>query len=342
MISGSDRPTLKGVRRTPGWFVESVAWCATLVMISGVACVASGVVQKRVDEASRSVVISQQDLDAYPVIEVEGVKTAAPGRSVKPRASSSLPHNTAPRLGPPPGPIKERLPTRYAPPEKRFALLVGITNYRSPTKDTIAGANDVIFIRSLLIANGWLPQNVKVLTNRRATGPAVRSGLDWLAAKSVPGTFTFFHYSGHVKQIGGHEKLWPVDRDFINDTTLAAVLKRGKGKLWVNIAGCEAGGFMEDLPSGRVLVSASSKRTQKSYEYPPWGESVWAGLLFDLSLSQGQADLNNDGTTTVGESLRWSTYWAQAITLYQRPYGRQTPQVKGDAVRGWTLANPPA
>jgi hypothetical protein len=341
LISRLRRPSLKGVTRTPGWFVEATAWSAAFVLVSSVACVASGVVQKRVDRAHRSVVVSQADDAETPVIEVKGVKTAAPGKSVRPRASSSLPYNTA-SLGPPPGPVKELLPTRYAPPEKRYALVVGITNYRAPTHDTIAGANDAKFIKALLLANGWLPQNLRVLTDKTATGPAIRSGIAWLAAKSTPGTFTFFHYSGHVKQTGGHEKLWPVDRDFINDTTLASVLKRGKGKLWVDIAGCEAGGFIEDLPSSRVLVSASSKRTQKSYEYPRWGESVWSGLVFDLSLSQGQADLNADGTTTVGESLRYAQYWAQAITLHQRPHGRQTPQIKGDPVRGWTLANPPA
>jgi hypothetical protein len=112
--------------------------------------------------------------------------------------------------------------------------------------------------------------------------------------------------------------------------------------MWVDIAGCEAGGFMEDLPSNRVLVSTSSKQTQKSYEYPQWGESVWTGLLFDLGLGQGQADANRNGTTVVGEALRYAAYYAQAVTLHQRPYGRQSPQVAGDPVRGWTLENPPA
>jgi len=341
LIYRSRQPTLSSVTKTPSWFTEAVAWSAAVVLVTSVACVASGVVDKRVEQATRSVVVSQPDKVVRPVVDVKGVKTAAPGKSVTPRARSGLSVSTG-SLGPPPGPVKDILPTRYAPPAQRFALVVGITNYRSPTKDTIGGKNDAVFIKSLLIANGWLPQNIMVLTDRKATGAAVRSGLSWLAAKSVPGTFTLFHYSGHVKQTSTQEKLWPVDRDFISDRTVAAVLKRGTGKMWVDIAGCEAAGFIEDLPSSRVLVSASSKRTQKSYEYPAWGESVWTGLLFDLSLSQGQADLNNDGTTTVGEALRWSQYWAQAITLRQRPYGRQTPQIKGDPVRGWTLANPPA
>jgi hypothetical protein len=329
------------MKRAPSWLTEATAWSAALVLIAGVACLASGVIDKKTVKPSKSVAFTEDRAGPAPLVEVKGVKTPRPGKPVKPRASSSLPYNAV-SLGPPPGPIKDILPTSYAPPEKRFAFIVGITNYRAPTHDTIAGANDAKFLKSLLLANGWLAQNVKVVTDSKATGPAVRQGLSWLAAKSVPGTFTFFHYSGHVKQVGGHEKLWPVDRAFINDTEMAGVLRRGTGRMWVDIAGCEAGGFMENLPSSRVLVSTSSKRTQKSYEYPRWGESVWTGLTFDLGLSQGEADLNHDGTTTVGEALVWSAYWAQAITLRQRPHGRQTPQVKGDPVRGWTLANPPA
>ena len=256
------------------------------------------------------------------------------------RARTGVPIEAS--LGPPPGPQHDPVPTAFAAPERRYAFLVGVTRYRKPTHDTIAGANDAVFIRSLLLAAGWLPQNIRIVTNEGATGASVRAGLNWLAGRSTPGTFTLFHFSGHVKQAGGHEKLWPYDREFVPDTELASVLNRGTGKLWVDIAGCEAGGFMENLPSSRVLVSASSKATQKSYEYPQWGESVWAGLLFDLGLGQGQADANRNGTTTVGEALRYATYYAQAITLRQRPYGRQTPQVAGDPVRGWTLENPPA
>jgi hypothetical protein len=281
-----------------------------------------------------------------PAVQTAAPKPVAPAK-VAPRkapavarARTGVPIETS--LGPPPGPERDLVPTAFAAPADRYAFLAGVTRYRKPTHDTIAGANDAAFIRASLLAAGWLPQNIRVVTNEQATGAALRSGLAWLASKSVPGTFTLFHFSGHVKQEGGHEKLWPYDRDFVPDTELASVLKRGTGKLWVDIAGCEAGGFLEDLPSSRVLVSASSRSTQKSYEYPQWGESVWAGLLYDLSLGQGQADANGDGTTTVGEALRYSTYYAQAITLHQSPYGRQTPQVAGDPVRGWTLADPPA
>jgi hypothetical protein len=325
-------------RRAPAWAVEVVAWSAALVLLAGVGVVATDGIRT---SASR---LAAQAGEVPVVALGPGEPPAQPparGTVVtRQRLQLSLPKE--PALGPPPGPQADVAPTLVAPPEKRFALLVGVTDYRSPTHDTLAGARDVAFINSYLLANGWRSQNIKVLADGRATGAAVREGLSWLAARSTPGTFTLFHYSGHVKQSGGHEQLWGSDNVKIPDTTVAATLRLGSGKMWVDIAGCEAGGFIENLPSARVLVTASSKVTQKSYEHPRWGESVWVGLMWDAGLAQGQADLNHDGVTTVGEAIRYAAYWAQAVTLRQRPNGRQSPQAAGDPVRGWTVANPPA
>lgn len=325
-------------RRAPGWAVEATAWAAALVMVAGVAVVVSGVVATKTTTSYA---------DTPVLKDVPVTATVAPKPVVRPqkaaitsRARTGVPVEAS--LGPPPGPEHDAVPGAFAAPADRYAFLVGVTRYRKPTHDTIAGANDVVLIRQELLANGWLSQNIKVLTNEQATGAAMRDGLNWIAGRSRPGTFTLFHFSGHVKQEGGHEKLWPYDRQFVPDTDVATVLHHGTGKMWVDIAGCESGGFVENLPSSRVLVSTSSEQHQKSYEYPQWGESVWSGLVYDLGLGQGQADADNNGTTTVGEALRYATYYAQAITLHQSPYGRQTPQVAGDPVRGWTLADPPA
>ena len=322
--------------KTPRWLAEVIAWSAALVLVAGVIGAWS---IRGVDTAT------QAQADETPVVEtVREVHTKVPVKTKKgvPAQSERSRASALPPLGPPPGPQYDPPPAQTAPPEQRFAFIAGITDYRAPTHDTIGAANDARFIAALLERNGWLPENIRVVTDGEATGPAIRSGLAWLAGKSTPGTFTFFHYSGHVKQVGSTEKLWPVDRAFIPDSELAAVLGRGTGKMWVDIAGCEAGGFMAGLPSSRVLFSGSSKSSQKSYEYPAWGESIWTGLLFDIGTGQGGADADHDGRVTAGEALRYATYYAQSITRGQRPYGPQTPQVAGDPIRGWTLADPPA
>ncbi|MBC7638579.1 MAG: caspase family protein [Rhodoferax sp.] len=246
-------------------------------------------------------------------------------------------------LGAPPGAGVDVRPPRTAPPAQRFAVLVGITDYRPPTHDTTAGAADARLWRTQLLAAGWLPQNVHLLVDGQVTGRGLRAELAWLAARSRPGTFTLFHYSGHVKQRGGRrEVLWPVDRDFVDDRVVEAVLARGTGRLWVDVAGCEAGSFAGRLPSARVLFTGASTGAQKAYEYPPWGLSVWTGLLLARGMDDGGADADGDGRVTIGEGLRYATWYAQAITLTQRPYGRQTPVALGDPQRGWTLADPPA
>ena len=246
-------------------------------------------------------------------------------------------------LGPPPGPQADPRPAAVAPPAARFALLVGVTDYRAPTVDTIGSAQDATFLAAQLQASGWLPENIRVLTDAQATGAALREGLAWLAERSQPATFALFHYSGHVKQKGGtREALWPVDRGFLDDTELVRALAPARGRLWVDIAGCEAGSFGDGFPADRVLFTASSKQTEKSYEFPEWGMSIWTGLVFDLGMRQGRADADGDGRTTVGEALRFGQYYAQAISLGQKPYGRQTPEVSGPADLGFTLADPPA
>jgi len=282
---------------------------------------------------------------AEPGSAAAGPAAAAPGAGVDPELRSVAQPGLDVRtvLGPPPGPQADRRPVRTAAPPDRYAFLFGVTHYRSPTRDTIGGANDVLLIRDSLLAQGWLPGNIRVATDGQATGRALREGVAWLVAKGEPGTFTMFHFSGHVKQKGGtREALWPVDRDFVDDTVVTRVLAGVRGRLWVDIAGCEAASFVDGLPGDRVLVTASSRQTEKSYEYPPWSESIWTGLLFDLGLRQGRADADADGRTTVGESLRYATYYAQALTLGQQPHGQQTPQVVGADDLGWTLADPPA
>lgn len=336
-----------GSRRAPRWLVEATAWSLGLVLLAGGGAVLSfeepvQVVQE-VSYPLVGTLVAKPSPSPSPSPAPEPVPTPAPQREAPLRSAAQPELDVASVLGPPPGPQADRRPARVAAPQDRYAFLFGVTDYRSPTKDTIGSANDVRLIRDMLLESGWLPANIRVVTDAGATGRALRDGMAWLVAKGRPGTFTLFHYSGHVKQKGGtREALWPVDRAFVDDTEVASVLSKVQGRLWVDVAGCEAGSFLDGLPNDRVLVSASSKQTEKSYEYPPWVLSVWTGLLFDLGLRQGQADADRDGRTTVGEALRYGTYYAQAITLGQRPHGRQTPQVAGAGDLGWTLADPPA
>jgi hypothetical protein len=335
-------------RPAPAWLVRTTAAAVAVVLATGLTAAATTSTPPAAPAAAPTSSLPVEELRAAPravvLPEPEPEPEPAPEPPVEQRTRPCR-HPTPPEacLGPPPGPEPDARPERVAPPEDRFAFLAGVTAYPAPTTDTIGAANDVAFLRQLLLDSGWRPENIRVVTDGQVTGRALREGMAWLAERGRPGTFSLFHWSGHVKQLGrGTEALWPVDRDWVRDRDVTAALSRVQGRMWVDIAGCEAGSFLPGLPSDRVLVSASSRDVEKSYEYPDWRMSVWSGLVLDLGMRQGQADADGDRRVTVGEALRFAGYYAQVITWSQRPHGRQTPQVLGDPVRGWTLADPPA
>ena len=216
-----------------------------------------------------------------------------------------------------------------AAPQDRWALIVGVTNYRGNVKDTRGGANDARLVRDVLLRHGWRSDRIRILTDGQATGRAVADGISWLQRNSSSKTFSFFHYSGHVKQKNGHEYLWPVDNAYIADTERSRVLRAVRGTAWTNISGCEAGGFDEGLSSSRHLFTASSNVTEKSYEDNKTGFSVWSGMLFDEGLRDKKADRDGDGRVSVNEALQYAGPRARTYTKNQRPHGPQTPEMRG-------------
>lgn len=235
----------------------------------------------------------------------------------------------SPKPKPKPSPSPKPKPPPTAAPQDRWALIVGVTNYRGNVKDTIGGANDARLVREVLLKNGWRDDRIRILTDGQTTGQAVSEGISWLQRNSSTKTFSMFHYSGHVKQKNGHEYLWPVDNAYIVDTEVARVLKALRGTAWTNISGCEAGGFDEGLSSSRHLFTGSSHVTEKSYEDRNTGYSVWSGMLFAEGLRDKKADQDGDGGVSVNEAFQYAAPRAKSYTRNQRPHGPQTPQWAG-------------
>ncbi|MCA1823117.1 MAG: caspase domain-containing protein [Mycobacteriales bacterium] len=234
-----------------------------------------------------------------------------------------------------------RAPVREPKPD-RWALVVGITAYRGRVHPTIGGANDARAVRAALLRNGWRSDHIKLLVDGAASAPAIRAGMQWLVARSARGGFAVFHYSGHVKQGGGHEYLWPVDNRLIVDTEIGNTLRALRGYAWLDFAGCEAAGFDEGLSSPQRLVTASSQADEKSFEWPEWRQSVWSGLVFDRAINYLDADDNNDRKVTIGEAVRYGVRAAPMLTRDQVYFGfsPQHPYVAGGDGRDWTFAGP--
>ena len=226
-----------------------------------------------------------------------------------------------------PLPAQAAAPT--ASPAERWALVVGVTDYAGRTSSTVGGAADARLVRDVLLRQGWRKDRIRVLTERQATGQAISDGLGWLVRHSSASTFSMFHYSGHVKQTRSGEFLWGSDNRFLRDSDVARTLKQLRGTGWTSISGCEAGGFAHGLGSDRHLFTASSRVTEKSYEHPRWGTSIWSGLLFDQAIRDKAADKDRDGRVSVQEAYQWAAPRAATLTSRQRPHGPQHPQRSG-------------
>jgi hypothetical protein len=210
----------------------------------------------------------------------------------------------------------------------RWALLVGIDHFQGATRPNFGAVNDAADVRQALIKNGWADDHIKVLTDGGATAGAVRAGLQWLVDHSSPTSMSVFHYSGHVKQVGSTEYLWPHDNAFIADTELAGKIRQLKGEAWVDISGCEAAGFDEGISAPNRLFTASSGSTEKSYELPDMRQSVFSLLLVEQGLINGAADTNGDHRVSIQEAWGYAAHRAPQLTAGQAQ-GPQHPVMVG-------------
>lgn len=212
---------------------------------------------------------------------------------------------------------------------ERFALVIGIDQFQGSTRWNTGAVGDAEDTKAALTRAGFPAGNIKMLTDSAATASAIRDGLRWLADKSRDDSFAVMAYSGHVKQVGSTEYLWPHDNEHIADTELASALRRIKGYLWVHIAGCEAAGFDENVSGPKRLVTAASQADEKGYELPPeLRNSVFTSLLVDKGMLRKQADANKDRKVSIQEAFRFAEQRAPQITANEA-FGPQHPYMAG-------------
>ena len=234
--------------------------------------------------------------------------------------------------------------------QNKWAVSIGIDRHRNGSpRNNVGGVGDANDVAGMLQARGFPRENILVLTEGNATGANIRSAMQWLVDRSSPETLSVFHYSGHIKQIGGDkdkdgealdEYLWPWDSNFIADSELARYMKQLRGWAWVDISGCEAAGLDDGINSPVKVFTGSSRETEKSYEYPAWRNSVWTGLMAERALGDNHADLNGDGRISLNEAFEWSAPQASAITGGQKK-GTQHPYINGGEGSEIFLDRPP-
>ena len=84
---------------------------------------------------------------------------------------------------------------------RQKALIVAINDYQS-INDLRGCLNDAENIRALLKSEfGFTNNDIRVLTDSRATRPNIAQRLEWLLDGIMPGDRLFLHFSGHGSQI---------------------------------------------------------------------------------------------------------------------------------------------
>jgi hypothetical protein len=103
------------------------------------------------------------------------------------------------------GPIQRTFTARAqraSKPQQR-ALLVGINEYPNPENRLEGCVNDVFTISAVLQETGFLPEDIRVVLDDRATADGIRERLRWLLqdVSDDPADERFFYYSGHGAQM---------------------------------------------------------------------------------------------------------------------------------------------
>lgn len=292
--------------------------------------------------ATRSVACNSTSIAVRPgtLVEVTPVAGLCPdGQRSIPRTGTVL--MTWHRYLPPPKPK-----AKGAAPSQRFAVLIGIRDYAGGTESTVGGIGDVNAVRSALLRSGWLSSNILMITDSRATATGIRNAMSWLASHSSSKTFSLLHFSGHVciasrgPCASGHTYLWSHDNAFIPENEVVSRMKAIKGYQWLDVSGCEAGGFDAGYHAANRLFTGSSQGNETSYEEPAWGQSVWTGLAWDRGYLQGLADpTGRQVHATISQLAAYGSRETAAYTSHQNP-GTQHPKVAGGS-SSWTLSAPP-
>ena len=189
------------------------------------------------------------------------------------------------------------------------ALLVGINQYAQPGANLKGCVNDALTMAKVLTEHyGFNREDIRLLTDHRATTANIRTRLAWLLDGARPGSVLVFHFSGHGSQVrdrdgdeledGLDEILCPYDLNwddpFTDDELRRAIQTVPDGANFTLLLDCCHSGtgtreFFKE-PGGRGDGTASR------YLVPPPDVAFRAARGVDFDVTSPQRVVNMRGT----------------------------------------------
>ena len=97
------------------------------------------------------------------------------------------------------------------------ALLVGINAYPNPNNNLRGCINDIIDMEYFIASKNkvYAKENIKTLTDSRATKKGILDQLNWLLMGASAGDQILFHYSGHGAQLPSRSPI--IEKDGLDE-----------------------------------------------------------------------------------------------------------------------------
>jgi hypothetical protein len=245
------------------------------------------------------------------------------------------------------------LPTQ----KNRFAVLIGIEQYRQRLPKVEFASHDAQIMREYLVKTlGYPEENVVTLVNQNATKTDIEKYIErWLPNHVDKNSSVFVFYSGHgapnTKTNEGYLVPYDGDPTFLEITgyplkrlyeQLGQLVSKenfvvldscfsGSGERSVVAKGTRPIVIMTESPallSGKTVVLSASAADQVSNTYSPKGHGLMT--YFFLKGLRGEADKNHDKVIDVQELFAYVKPLVEGIA--RREYNsEQTPQLIGEA-----------
>jgi hypothetical protein len=222
------------------------------------------------------------------------------------------------------------------PSVDKWAVVIGIADYKGRTNDLEYTDDDAQDMYNHLLAQGYPQGNIKLLLNRRAKGDAIYAAIDWMAQQEGPDSECVFFYSGHGSYYDGYPDGDNEDRDetiieynlrHILDTFLMdAFASFESQKIAFIFDSCYSGG-MDDLAGPGRVVSMACGENELSWEGADWMQNG----VFTYYFMQ---ELNNYGT--VEDAHTYATGPAHDFVLSEYGYN-MNPWMSDNYLGEWTF-----